>query len=216
MAPAWRAASSMSFSRRALVLAFALGLAFARHAAAIDAPGGILVLDPSKTLIEFRLPGALHTTHGTFKLAHGVIKADPLTGKAEGEIEVDAASGDSGLGARDDRMKDSILETQKYREIIFTPQHVGGRLEPTGDFHARLEGVMSIHGSEHQMRIDADGHLAGQDLIAICHFSIPYVEWGMKDPSLPLLSVSSAVDIDVAAAGRVTWATPSAPGVGGQ
>lgn len=196
-------------SSRVEILAAILALLIAAHsAAALEARAGTLVLDPSKTLIEFRLPGTLHTTHGTFKLSHGVIKGDPSNGGAEGEIVVDAASGDSGLGARDARMKDSILEVQKYPEVTFTPRHVDGRLASNGDFHARLDGVMSIHGAAHRLTIDVDGHLSGDDLTATTHFTIPYVEWGMEDPSLPLLSVSNSVDIDVATAGRVVWATP--------
>ena len=188
-----------------------MAVAFAYQAAALEPRAGTLVLDPSKTLIEFRLPGALHNTHGNFKLTRGVIRADPLTGRADGEIEVDAASGDSGLGARDDRMKDSILETRKYPRITFFPQRIDGSLAANGDFHAKVQGVMSIHGAEHQVSIDAQGHLAGQDLIATCHFSVPYVEWGMEDPSLPLLTVSKAVDIDIATAGVVTWAAARPP-----
>jgi hypothetical protein len=48
-------------------------------AASAELRSGTLELDPSKTLIEFRLPGALHTTHGTFKLERGTITADPAS-----------------------------------------------------------------------------------------------------------------------------------------
>jgi polyisoprenoid-binding protein YceI len=194
----------MSFSSRALGFALA-ALAIARPAAAAELRAGTLELDRSQTLIEFRLPGRLHTTHGAFKIERGIIKADPGTGKAGGAIEVDAASGDSGLSARDNRMKNSILETQKYPEIVFTPQHVDGRMGPDGEFRATMRGAMVLHGSQHEMIIDAQGRLVGQELTATCHFSIPYVEWGMKDPSLPLLTVAKRVDIDVTTAGHVVW-----------
>src|SRR5271165_1452001 len=103
----------MSFSIRALVFVLAIA-ALVRQAAAAELRSRRLELDSSKTLIEFRLPGALHTTHGTFRLEHGTIEADPSTGEAGGSIIVDARSGDSGVRARDDRMKDSVLEAQKY------------------------------------------------------------------------------------------------------
>jgi len=69
-------------------------LAFAYRAVAADSLSGTLELDPTKTLIAFRLPGALHTTHGIFKLEYGTIKADLATGEAGGSIVVDARSGD--------------------------------------------------------------------------------------------------------------------------
>jgi len=120
----------MSSSVRTFVFVLAMA-AVANQAAAAELRSGTLELDPSKTLIEFRLPGALHTTHGTFKLERGIIKADPGTGEAGGSIIVDAKSGDSGMGARDSRMKDGVLEVQKYPEITFTPGHLTGQLGQT-------------------------------------------------------------------------------------
>jgi polyisoprenoid-binding protein YceI len=193
----------MSFKSATLVSALALAtLAGAHIAGAAEIGLGTLELDPAKTVIEFRLPGTLHTTHGTFNLKRGIIDARPA-GKADGMLDIDAASGDSGLSARDNRMKDIVLETQKYPEIIFVPRHVDGLMQPNGDFQAALQGVITLHGSRHEMTINAQGHVEGRQLIATCHFSIPYVDWGMKDPSLLMLSVAKHVEIDVATAGRI-------------
>jgi polyisoprenoid-binding protein YceI len=166
---------------------------------------GILELDPSKTLVQFKLAGSLHTMHGDFKLARGTIKADSATGKAEGLIVVDAASGESGDWIRDARMKDSILETKSYPEITFAPQQVSGDLDRAGAFKAKLEGLLTLHGIQHTIRMDANGTLAGDSLVAVAHFSIPYVEWGLKDPSMLFLTVAKTVDVDIAAAGHVIW-----------
>ena len=194
----------MSFSIRAFVYVLAMA-AFVHQAVAVEFRSGTLELDPSKTLIEFRLPGALHTTHGTFKLEHGIIKADPSTGEAGGSIIVDAKSGDSGLGARDNRMKDSVLEVQKYPEITFTPQQVTGQLRTDGQFQAKLKGVLTLHGARHQIVMEVQGRLVGDSLVAKSHFSVPYVDWGMEDPSVLLLTVAKQVDIDLATAGHVVW-----------
>jgi polyisoprenoid-binding protein YceI len=199
----------MSFSGRAFSVALAL-LAAVRVAAAAEPRAGTLELDPARTLIEFRLPGALHTTHGTFRLERGSIKADPRTGAASGVIDVDAASGDSGFAARDRRMKERVLETEKYPTIVFTPVHIDGRMDASGQFRAALQGVMTVHGSQHEIVIDAEGRLAGQEVTATCRFSIPYVEWGMKDPSLLFLTVAKQVDVEVTAAGHVVWSADSA------
>jgi polyisoprenoid-binding protein YceI len=193
----------MSFRAIAALLG---ALAGARLAAAADLRAGTLELDPSKTRIEFRLDGTLHATHGTFKLERGVITADPYGGTATGMIEVDAKSGDTGIRARDDRMKDTILETQKYPQFIFEPRHIEVQMKPKGQFHATLQGVMAVHGSAHPMTLEAEGHISGDEMVASSHFSIPYVDWGMADPSLFLLTVAKHVDVDIAAAGRVFWA----------
>ena len=86
----------MSSSWRAFAIILIV-LAFAHQAVAAESLSGTLEIDPAKTLIEFRLPGALHATHGKFKLVHGTIKADLATGEASGSIVVDARSGDSGI-----------------------------------------------------------------------------------------------------------------------
>src|ERR1700722_711730 len=114
----------LSMARRVIsvigscAFAYLLTMAVLVHGvAAGELRSGTLELDPSKTLIEFRLPGPLHTIHGTFKLERGTIIADPATGKAGGSIVVDARSGDTGIGARDNEMQESVLEAQRYPEI---------------------------------------------------------------------------------------------------
>ena len=194
----------MSFRARAFAIVLVV-LAFAHQAAAAESRAGTLELDPAKTLVEFRLSGRLHATHGKFKLAHGAISADFATGEASGSIVVDARSGDSGIAARDDRMKTSVLEAQKFPEIIFAPRHVDGRLEKDGQFQAKLAGVLTIHGARHEIVTEVQGRLVGNSLTAACHFSVPYVEWGMEDPSLFFLTVAKQVEIDIATEGRITW-----------
>jgi polyisoprenoid-binding protein YceI len=194
----------MSSSSRAFAIVLVV-LAFAHRASAAGSRAGTFELDPAKTLVEFRLPGALHATHGKFKLAHGTIRADLATGEASGSIVVDARSGDSGIAARDDRMKTSVLEAQKYPDIIFTPRHAIGRLEKDGQFQAKLDGVLTIHGARHEIVTEVQGRLVGNTLTAACHFSVPYVEWGMEDPSLFFLTVAKQVEIDIATAGEVAW-----------
>ena len=181
-------------------------LAFAHRAVAAQSLSGTLELDPAKTLIEFRLPGTLHATHGKFKLAHGTISADLATGEASGSIVVDASSGDTGIGKRDKDMRESVLEAQKYPEIIFTPRHAVGKLGKDGQFQAKLDGVLTIHGARHEIVTQVQGRLVGNTLTAACHFSVPYVEWGMEDPSLFFLTVAKQVEIDIATAGEVAWA----------
>ena len=210
-----RLRSNFRIRRIALTIVVALALSFASRTASASSAGtriGIINLDPAKTLVEFRLGGSLHSTYGKFQLRTGMIKADSASGKAEGMIVVDAASGDSGDSIRDHRMKDSVLEAEKFPEITFTARHIEGHLDRGGVFQAKLEGVLKLHGADHALTIDAHGTLIDDNLVATAHFSIPYVEWGLKDPSVLFLTVAKQVDIDIATAGRVTWpARPRTP-----
>lgn len=118
-------------------------------------------------------------------------------------IIIDATSGDTGISARDQRMRASVLEADKYPEITFSPDHITGQLEADGRFRAKLQGVLALHGDRHEVVLDILGRLAGDKLVASSHFAIPYVDWGMKDPSLLFLKVDRQVNIDIATAGVV-------------
>lgn len=132
----------MSSDMQLALLAAFLVLVLGGLAWSADSRVGVLELDPSKTLVEFTLAGSLHTTHGRFQLTRGTIKADEATGRAEGEIVVDAASGKSGDFLRDNRMKDTELDAKAFPTIVFTPRHIDGHVNPQGNFRAKLGGIL--------------------------------------------------------------------------
>jgi polyisoprenoid-binding protein YceI len=156
-----------------------------------------LELDPSKTDVQFTLHSVLHSVHGTFKLKRGSIHFDPDSGKASGEIIVDVTSGASGNDARDSRMHKDILESQRYPEATFTPDHVAGRLPPQGQSEIDVHGVFKIRGVDHDLTLHFQVERAGDQYTSSTHFTIPYVEWGMKNPSNFLLKVDKTVDINI-------------------
>ena len=190
-------------------LAYLLTIAVLVHGvASAELRSGTLKLDPSKTLIEIRLQGPFNTIHGTFKLERGTIVADPATGKAGGSIVVDARSGGTGIGTRDNDMRENVLEAQRYPEITFDPHHFTLELRTGGQFLATMQGVLTLHGGRHDVALTAQGQLVGDNLTATAHFSVPYVKWGMQNPSMLFLTVAKQVDIDIATSGNVVWTAP--------
>jgi len=161
-------------------------------------------LDPAQTTIEFTLDTTLHAVHGTFKLKSGHISFDPATGKASGAIVVDAASGDSDNESRDKKMHQQILESQKYPEIVFTLQHVKGGVNPQGASEVEVSGVFRIHGQDHDITMAFSVQPpTGDKVQASTHFSVPYVQWGIKSASTFLLHASDTVEIEVHASGQL-------------
>jgi len=154
-------------------------------------------LDPAKTQIAFSVHSTLHTVHGTFQLKRGNIRFDPETGKASGEIVIDVASGNSGSGSRDKRMHKEILESQKYPEAVYTPDRVEGRLSPGGSSEIDVHGKFRIHGGEHEVSLHFQVQANSNQYRASTHFAIPYIEWGMKNPSNFLLKVDDKVEMDI-------------------
>jgi polyisoprenoid-binding protein YceI len=167
-------------------------------------------LDPAQTKVSFTLGDVQHTVHGTFRLKHGTISFDDVTGQATGELVVDATSGDSGSHARDSKMHKEILQSQKFPEIIFAPQHFKGMLAKTGRSHLDVEGQFTIHGESHPMTLAVEVD-SGNNTIADTSFDVPYVKWGMKNPSTFILRVSDKVQISIHAVARVTNAAMAKP-----
>jgi len=165
---------------------------------------------PADTKIEFTLGDVLHTVHGTFQLVRGGLHFDAATGKAGGELVVDAASGASGSPARDKKMNSEVLESGKFPQIVFRPDHVEGKVALEGPSTVQVHGVFSIHGADHEITIPAEVHAAGGNFTADLHFIIPYQKWGMKNPSVLLLRVGSTVDITIHAVGRRPGTTSAA------
>jgi polyisoprenoid-binding protein YceI len=163
----------------------------------------VLTLNPAQSKLHWTVDSALHTVHGTFALKAGTVHFNPETGTAGGEIVVDAPSGQSGNGSRDKRMHKEILETAKYPDVIFRPSHVDGRVSLTGASDVRLSGTFSIHGADHDISAAVHAELAGDRWTGTTRFEVPYVKWGIKDPSNFLLKVQPVVNVEIEMSGEL-------------
>ena len=169
-----------------------------------------LQLDPASTMVNFTLGDVLHTVHGDFKLKTGELWFDPSSGKAGGQIVVNALSGESGSTARDSRMHKNILESAKFADITFVPDRVEGKVNLQGDSDVRLHGQFTIHGGTHEVTMTVKSHVEQQRLTAAISFPVPYVRWGMKNPSTLFLRVSDTAEINIQATGQLS-ASSSTP-----
>ena len=163
-----------------------------------------LELNPARTNVTWTLGSVLHTVHGTFRMTRGTIRFDPATALASGEMIVDAASGESGSGARDGRMHKNVLESAKYPVITFRPDRVDGAVNFDGDSQVQVHGSLGIHGAEHELTVPAKVHVSNSQMNVTLDFSVPYVKWGMKDPSTLFLKVKDTVEIEVRATLQAT------------
>ena len=163
-----------------------------------------VILDPAQTQVHWKLNGNLHTTHGTFKLKTGEVIFNPATGVAEGELLIDATTGESGDAARDKRMQEEVLESNRYPAIFFHPTAIKGSFK-TGESPQELssQGTFNIHGADHPLQLPLKVQVAGGTVTATTHFTVPYVDWGMKDPSKFLFKVSKQVEIDISTKGTL-------------
>jgi polyisoprenoid-binding protein YceI len=160
--------------------------------------------DPGATRVEYTLGTTFHTVHGTFRFKSGSVRFDPAGGKASGLLSVDATSGQSGDQARDNRMHKDILQTSKYPDITFAPDSIDGAVKLDGDSQVMVRGTFGIHGGQHEITMPAQVHISNGEVSLTSSFDIPYMEWGIKNPSTLIFRVNKTVKIDIQAAGKLT------------
>ncbi len=210
---------SCLFSHRAIllcVLISALGtvhgaLGQEAHAAAQNLS---IHLDPAATQIHVTVKGLVHNVRATFPLKGGALAEDPQSGLAQGQVLVDATAGRTGNTTTDRRMQSEVLESGRYPAIFFHAEHIHGSL-PAQDGAADLttDGAFNIHGADHplSLRLHAERH--GRALTLTTRFTIPYVAWGMRDPSTWLNRYSRQAEVDVTTTGTIetVWSPGATP-----
>jgi polyisoprenoid-binding protein YceI len=194
-----KASSRRKYFFLALLLAFSL----ATWATDTSAGGITVQLEPATTHISFTLGDVLHTVHGTFQLKSGTVHFNPATGAASGLVVVDTTSGDTGSKGRDKKMHKEILESAKYPEATFTPDKVSGHFDPAGSSRLQVSGIFRLHGADHPVTLTFPIQVNGNSVAMSTHMVVPYVRWGLKNPSTFILRVSDKLDLDINATGRL-------------
>ncbi|MGH9436452.1 MAG: YceI family protein [Terriglobia bacterium] len=164
-------------------------------------------LNPAKTKIVFVLSATFHIVHGTFDITEGHLLFDPSTGAMKGDIVVNAASGNSGNGMRDRRMTREVLQAQRFPQIRFAPDAYSGTITANGASNIDVHGVLMIHGQAHKITLPMQVRMSHDEVTAKGKLVVPYVKWGMKNPSRLFLKVSKNVELDITAVGRIAPAS---------
>jgi polyisoprenoid-binding protein YceI len=185
--------------RQSIAVAALSALSVSAHAQKIGVD-----FDLVKTRISWILSGSIHTVHGTFRLKQGHVEFDAANGTIGGDLVADAASGESGNASRDKRMRKDIIESDSFPEIRLAPKQITGSMSLNGRSTVQVSGTFSLHGGTHNVTIPMDVAFSEGNLTGTGKFSIPYVDWGMKNPSNFLFKVDKSVEVEILAIGRVT------------
>ncbi|MBV9671290.1 MAG: YceI family protein [Verrucomicrobia bacterium] len=170
----------------------------------ITPPVQEVTVDAGKSNVRFALGAVLHTVHGQFKVKGGRVRLDVATTRASGQITVDLQSGNTGVQERDRHMHNEVLESARYPEAVFSPDRVTGKFSSEGEFNVSLHGVLRVHGQDHEITVPTIVQVHDGRVVATANFVVPYVKWGMKDPSTFILRVSDNVDVSVKLVGKLT------------
>jgi len=129
------------------------------------------------------------------------LRFDPSTMTISGEMVFDATTGQTGNTSRDRKMHKDVLESERYPDIKFRPDRVEGKVTTATASTVQVHGLFAIHGSEHEITVPVEVKLDGDKWAASAHLPIPYVQWGMKNPSNIFLHVRDTVDVELKAGG---------------
>jgi polyisoprenoid-binding protein YceI len=164
-------------------------------------------IDPAQSKVHWTLGSTVHTVHGTFAFKTGTLRLDPATGKAGGEITVYATSADSGNDSRDKKMHKDVLESGKYPDVIFRPDRVEGKIAPQGSLTVQVHGLFVLHGTEHELTVPVQAEIAGDRWTGSARFNVPFIDWGLKNPSNFFLKVNHVVEIELELKGSLQNST---------
>jgi polyisoprenoid-binding protein YceI len=180
-----------------LALPFILApIAFAQHQN--------FTVNPDAGKVAFSLGGSGHHVDGSFHVQSGSIDFDRSAQAISGLVVVAAGSGNSGDQGRDKKMNSDVLDVAHFAEIAFAPKSFQGTIAASGDSTIQVSGVFTLHGTAHELTVPMQIHIEGSTLTAKAHFTVPYVQWGLKDPSIFVLKVAKVVDIDLTLEGRLS------------
>ena len=158
----------------------------------------VVPIRPEQTMVTWTLGAPLHAVHGNFGVKDGSLRFDPQSNTVGGDVTIDLMSGGSGNAKRDGNMRNDVLETAKFPVAIFSARSITGHLNPSGASHLMLGGTLLIHGSRHDLELPLDLESRdGRVESGETRVTIPYVAWGMQQPSLFGIRVSDHVDVDV-------------------
>ena len=140
-------------------------------------------VNPDSSQVAFELAGTGHHVNGTFHVRSSTVSFDRSAQKISGSVVVAAGSGNSGEPSRDKKMNSDVLDVAHFAEVSFVPKSYQGTIAAIGDSTIQVSGVFTLHGTPHDLTVPMQIHIDGTSLTAKTHFTVPYVQWGLKDPA---------------------------------
>jgi len=161
-------------------------------------------VNPSTSDVKMTLKTTHEMVYGTFHIQSGSIEFDRSSPKMSGSIVVLAGSGKTGNDSRDKKMNKDILLVEQHAIVSFEPKSYSGTIAPTGDSTIQVTGIFTLLGMPHEITIPILVHLEGTTAAAKAHFVVPYVQWGLKNPSFLIWKADNDVAIDLFLSGQLS------------
>jgi YceI-like domain len=154
-------------------------------------------VNPDASEVKMTLKTTHELVNGAFHIQSASVEFDRSTPKMSGSVVVLAGSGKTGNGSRDKKMNKEILHVEQYATVSFEPKSYAGVIAPSGDSTIQVTGIFTLLATPHEITIPMLVHLEGTTATAKAHFAVPYIQWGLKDPSFLFWKADNEVAIDL-------------------
>jgi polyisoprenoid-binding protein YceI len=162
------------------------------------------VANPDASEVKMTLKTTREVVNGTFHIQSGSLEFERSAPKMSGSVVVLAGSGKTGNGSRDKKMNKDILEVEQHATVSFAPRSYTGAIASSGDSTIQVTGNFTLLGTPHEITIPILVHLEGTTATAKAHFVVPYIQWGLKDPSFLFWKADKDVAIELLLTGRLS------------
>jgi len=161
-------------------------------------------INPDASEIKMKLNTTHEVVNGTFHIQSGSISFDRSASHLSGMVTVGAGSGKTGNDIRDKKMNKDILKVEQFTTVSFAPKTYDGTISGSGDSTILVSGVFTLIGAAHDLTIPMQIHIDGSKATAKAQFVVPYVQWGLKNPSFLIWKAANDVAIDLNLVGQIS------------
>jgi YceI-like domain len=153
--------------------------------------------------VRWELPASFRPIMGIVPLFHGFVEAVPLSSGAwdiRSRIVVPAASMRTGSRLRDRTLREKVLETDRFPEIVFELRRFTGdlsRFRPGEAFSVQVAGDLTVHGKTARVQLPVEVSVFPGAVFLRGSFPVHWKSYGLQDPSFPVVArVKEPMQVD--------------------
>jgi polyisoprenoid-binding protein YceI len=151
--------------------------------------------------LTWELPATLHTVHGRAPDVSGTVEAVPAGGgewDIRARVSVKAGTMVTGNASRDRTMREKVLETDRFPEIVFEARQVTAdlsRFKPGEHLTVEVIGDLTIHGKPASVRLPVDVLVFPDHVLLQGSFPLSWKQYGVYDPSFGIITVRDPMKV---------------------
>ena len=139
--------------------------------------------------------------HGKAPEVSGTVDAElAVNGEWRVHVRVVVAAGamTTGNSSRDKKMRETVLETARFPEIVFESNQVKAdlaRLRKGEHFTVEVIGDLSVHGKAVSVQLPVDVYVFEDHVVAQGVFPLLWKQYGLADPSFGIITVKEPMKV---------------------